>query len=253
MIVTITNQKGGVGKTTTAYSLCTGLKMQGLKVLAVDIDPQSNLSFTSGYLPTEAPHDLYQVMSKRATAKEAIVKAKQGYDIITGSLELAGADLEFNSVGKEYLLREALEEVAGEYDFIIIDTPPTLSVLTVNALTASECVIVPMSADVYSLQGLSQLQKLIDRVQRYCNPNLYIDGLLLTKYSNRAIINQHLKSQVEQAAETLKTRVYKTTIREAVAVKEAQLMKGNVFEEYPNANITQDFKSFISEFTDGKR
>ena len=148
MIVTVINAKGGVGKTTTAYAMCCGLEHLGYKVLAVDLDPQCNLSFTSGAL--EAPADVYTVFTKKTPTKKAIVKSEQGYDIIAGSLNLAGADLEVTNVGKEYILQEALEEVKKDYDYIVIDTPPTLSLLTVNALTSSNKVIVPMSADVYS-------------------------------------------------------------------------------------------------------
>ena len=246
-IITISNQKGGVGKTTTAHALLTGLANMGYKVLALDADPQTNLTYTTGINMDDTP-DLYNLLKKQASFLEVVQQVKPGFDIIPGSLDLAGADMEFTAAGREYMIREALEPVKEKYDFCIIDTPPTLGILTVNALTASYKIIVPMAADVYSLQGLSQLQGMVENVKKYCNPGLTIDGLLLTKYSDRAIINRNLKDSLQQTAAQLHTRLYKTTIREAVAVKEIQFLQSDIFTEYPKAKVTEDYKQFIKEF-----
>jgi chromosome partitioning protein len=246
-IITISNQKGGVGKTTTAHALLTGLANMGYKVLALDADPQTNLTYTTGINMDDTP-DLYNLLKKQASFLEVVQQVKPGFDIIPGSLNLAGADMEFTAAGREYMIREALEPVKEKYDFCIIDTPPTLGILTVNALTASHKIIVPMAADVYSLQGLSQLQGMVENVKKYCNPGLTIDGLLLTKYSDRAIINRNLKDSLQQTAAQLHTRLYKTTIREAVAVKEIQFLQSDIFTEYPKAKVTEDYKQFIKEF-----
>lgn len=246
-IITISNQKGGVGKTTTAHALLTGLANMGYKVLALDADPQTNLTYTTGINMDDTP-DLYNLLKKQASFLEVVQQVKPGFDIIPGSLDLAGADMEFTAAGREYMIREALEPVKEKYDFCIIDTPPTLGILTVNALTASHKIIVPMAADVYSLQGLSQLQGMVENVKKYCNPGLTIDGLLLTKYSDRAIINRNLKDSLQQTATQLHTRLYKTTIREAVAVKEIQFLQSDIFTEYPKAKVTEDYKQFIKEF-----
>ena len=244
--VTITNQKGGVGKTTTAHILSTGLLKAGFKVLAVDTDPQTNLTYAAGI--DGAENDLYGLFRRESSSLQAIRPTAAGFDIIPGSLNLAGADMEFTQAGREYILREALEPIKEKYDFCIIDTPPTLGILTINALTASDCVIVPMGADVFSLQGLSQLQGLIENVKKYCNPALMIDGLLLTKYNPRAVINKQLKESLEQVARKIGTRLYKTYIREAVAVKEIQFLQADIFTEYPEANVTKDYQAFIDEF-----
>ena len=160
---------------------------------------------------------------------------------------LSSADMDFTQTGREYMLSEALEEVSGNYDFCIIDTPPTLGVLTVNAMTAADYVIVPLTADLYALQGLTQLNGLINNIRKYCNRGLKIAGVLLTKYNDRQNISKALKGSIEQAAEKLGAQVFETCIREGVAIREVQLMKSDLFTEAPKAKVTQDYNDFISE------
>lgn len=251
--VTLTNQKGGVGKTTTAHILSSGLVKAGFRVLVVDIDPQTNLTYTAGIEPEETQFDLYDLFKGEAAAEEAILHTAVGFDMIAGSLNLAGADMEFTKAGREYILKELLEPVAGNYDFCIIDTPPALGILAVNALTASDEVIVPMGADVYSMQGLSQLHGLFENVRKYCNPALTINGLLLTKYNPRTNINKQLKESLHDVAGLLQTKVYSTQIREATAIKEVQFLQSDIFKEYPAANVTADYQQFIDEFLKGMK
>lgn len=251
--VTLTNQKGGVGKTTTAHILSSGLVKAGFRVLVVDIDPQTNLTYTAGIEPEETQFDLYDLFKGEAAAAEAILQTAVGFDMIAGSLNLAGADMEFTKAGREYILKELLEPVAGNYDFCIIDTPPALGILAVNALTASDEVIVPMGADVYSMQGLSQLHGLFENVKKYCNPALTINGLLLTKYNPRTNINKQLKESLHDVAGLLQTKVYSTQIREATAIKEVQFLQSDIFKEYPTANVTADYQQFIDEFLKGMK
>lgn len=243
--ITITNQKGGVGKTTTAHVLSTGLSQAGYKVLAIDTDPQTNFTYTAGISPGDAEIDLYRLFTGADSTLQAIKTVNAGFDIIPGSADFTGADTDFSGAD---ILKGIIEPVKKNYDFIIIDTPPTLGLLTMNALTVSDRVIVPMSADIYSLQGLSQLQELIDYVQGKHNPALQLDGLLLTKYNPRAIINRDLQRDLQGIAAQLHTKVYKSTIREAVAIKEMQFLQGNLFTDYPRANVTKDYKAFINEF-----
>lgn len=251
-VVTITNQKGGVGKTTTAHTLCTGLAGRGFRVLAVDTDPQMNLTYTAGIMPGEVQPTLYELFKGTATPSlQAVQPTKNGFSIIPGSLDLAGADMEFTQDGREYILRKILQPIKEKFDFCIIDTPPTLGILTVNALTASDRVIIPMGADIFSLQGLAQLQGLIENVQRYSNPALTVAGLLLTRFNARAVINRELRDTMWQVARNLDTFLFVTAIREAVAVKEVQFLQGDIFKEYPRANITRDFNNFIDEFLEG--
>ena len=266
--ITITNQKGGVGKTTTALALASGLAHKGYRVLGIDLDPQENLSYSTGASDNE--NNIYALLTGkiefRPPLKKEMVtlkkevdplkkseiphlkKGKQGFYMISGSLNLANADREFNDTGREYILKEAIAPLENEFDYCIIDTPPSLSILTVNALTASSGVIVPMKTDFYSLQGLEQLYKLVQKVKKYSNPNLCIEGLLLTKYKPRAIINRQIKEQLETIAERMGTKVFNSTIREAIAIQEALFLQTDIFTDIPKAKVTEDYKSFVEEF-----
>lgn len=248
--ITITNHKGGVGKTTTAQALTTGLTHRGYKVLAVDVDPQTNFTYTAGLEPQEDKPDIYELFKARGAVSslQAIQETPAGFSMIAGALGLAGADMEFSQQGREYILKEILEPVKEKYDFCIIDTPPTLGILTVNALTASQKIIVPIEADIYSLQGLSQLQGVIANAKKYSNHDLQIAGLLITKYNPRAIINKSLKEELEAVADQLQTKVFKRWIRETVAIKEIHFLQGDLFKEYPKHNVTKDYAAFIDEF-----
>ncbi len=250
--ITLTNQKGGVAKTTTAHILATGLHNRNYKILIVDLDPQCNLSYSCGIDMMKVEHTLYDVFKENIPAKKSIISIKTGFSIISGGLTLAGADMEFMQTGREYMLRETLKEVLDDYDYCIIDTPPTLGILTVNALTASQSIIIPMTADAYSIQGLSQLQGLIKNVRKYCNSELDIAGLLLTRYSDRTVISRDLKRYIEEAAERLETKLFQSTIREAVAVRESQLVVSDIFTESPKSKVAKDYNDFIDEFLKGR-
>ncbi len=250
--ITLSNQKGGVAKTTTAHILAAGLHNRNYKILIVDLDPQCNLSYSCGIDMMKVEHTLYDVFKGNAISKQAITSVKQGFDIVSGGLTLAGADMDFTQTGREYMLREALKEVSDDYDYCIIDTPPTLGILTVNALTASQTIIIPMTADIYAIQGLSQLQGLIKNVRKYCNPDLSIAGLLLTRYSERTVISRDLKRYIEEAAQRLETKLFQSTIREAVAVRESQLIVSDIFTESPKSKVAKDYNDFIDEFLKGR-
>jgi chromosome partitioning protein len=176
----------GVGlppdKTTTAHALATGLISKGYKVLVVDTDPQGNISYAMQ--ANINGKGLYEAMREETTAAEIIQHTPQG-DIIPSTLLLTAADLEFTQRGREYILNSVLEPVKEKYSHIVIDSPPTLGILTINALVACTDVIIPLTADIFALQGLSQLYRNIDRVKKFCNKNVHIAGLLLTRYSSR--------------------------------------------------------------------
>lgn len=242
--IVIANRKGGVGKSTTAAALVSGLTLKGYKVLAIDLDAQRNLTSTMR-AKTESK-TILGVLTGDITAKEAIRKTVDG-DIIPASKALSGADATITETGKEYRLKEALEPIRGIYDYCVIDCPPALGILTINALTAADNVIIPAQADIYSLEGIEDLQEAIQPVRKYCNPSLNIMGILLTRYNSRSILSRDVTTLAEQLADRLETDLFKTTIREAIAIKEAQISRQNLFLYAPKANVTEDYREFIEE------
>ena len=247
--IAIINQKGGVGKSTTPFTLASGLKNKGYKTLCIDMDAQGNLSYTAN-----ANDDLltiYDLLAEDADINQAIQHTKN-FDLIASSKALSGADGFITDIGKEYKLKEILESVKNNYDYIIIDTPPALGILTVNALTACDSVIIPAQADIYSLQGIEQLSKTIQPIKKYCNDKLKIDGILLTRYSPRAILSREVAEIANDLAQNLNTKVFKSTIREAIAVKESQINKQSLFDYAPNSNVTNDYLNFINELLKGE-
>ena len=245
-IVSVGNQKGGVGKTTTAHALATGLAGRGYRVLAIDIDPQRNLSYAMG-ADLESDATIYRVLRKDMTAAQAIQHCPQG-DIIAASIDLSLADKEFNTLGREYLLKEALESVEQDYDFCVIDTPPALGILTINTYVASHELIVTMDTDAFAMQGMAELAKTIAQVRKYSNPNLVIAGILLTRYEGRTILNKTLKEQVELNAQALHTKVFQTFIRKNIAIKEAQLSRQAIYDYAPYSNTAFDYRRFVREY-----
>lgn len=240
----IINQKGGVGKSTTAQALAAGLTLKGYKVLTVDLDPQGNTSFTLGASKDGAT--ALGVLLEEVKPADAVQLTKYG-DIIAGSKALAGADAYLTETGKEYRLKEALEQIKGSYNYIVIDTPPALGILTTNALTACNSVIIPAQADIYSLQGIADLADTIKPVKKYCNPELKIEGILFTRYSPRSAFNKELAELAGELAGNLGTKVFTTMIREAVAVKKAQAVQQSVFEYDPKSKVADDYRAFIDE------
>lgn len=244
-ITAILNQKGGVGKTTTAHALVTGLTHRGFKALAVDADPQGNLSFTMQ--ADEAQAGLYEAMKGIIPARAAVQHTAQG-DLIAGQIDLAGADMEFTQQGREYLIREALETISGDYSHIVIDCPPALGILSINALTAADDVVIPVGADIYSLHGLHQLLLTINRVKKYSNPGLDIAGLLITRKGNKAVATRQLIEAIQQQAGGLNLHLYGAIIREGVAIRESQIMQASIFDTQEKAKVTADYAAFIDEY-----
>lgn len=244
MIICIANQKGGVGKSTTAHALGAGLHGKGKTVLLVDLDPQGNITYTAQ--AQEGGPTAYEVMTGRSDAVEAIIKTP-AFDLIPASRGLARMDLELNKTGKEYRLNEALEPIRKRYDYVIIDTPPALGILTVNALTASDRMIIPTQADSYSLQGIGQLMETVEAVRRYTNKGLKLFGILLVRYSKRTILSRDMAEVIEATAAKVGTFVYEATIRECVALKEAQAKRTDIYSYAPRSNATSDYLAFVDE------
>ena len=246
-VVAIANRKGGTGKTATAQALGAGLIRKGHSVLYIDLDSQTNLSYGLG-ADAEGLSSM-DVLKGGASALEAIQHTPQG-DVIAGSESLAGADAAIDGTGKEYRLKEALEGLP--YDFCIIDTPAQLGTLTVNALTAADSAVIPVQAELFSLQGIGQLSKAIDAVKKYCNHDLRIRGILITRYNGRAILSKDMRSNLEEMAQQLNTRLYSTPIRECISIKEAQASQQDIYSYAPRSNAARDYADFIEEFMERK-
>ena len=244
--IAIVNRRGGVGKTATAHALGAGLQHQGQRVLFIDLDSQSNLTFDLG--AKMGPLTSLEVLTGTATAADAIQRTDSG-DIIAASPNLASADSTIEGTGKEYRLKEALEPLADLYDYIVIDTPPALGVLTINALTAADSAIIPAQAEIHSLHGIGLLNEAIQAVKKYTNPNLTLRGVLLTRYNGRAILSKDMRANLDAVAAELGTKVYQTPIRECISVKEAQAMQQDLFTYAPRCNAAKDYLELVKEIT----
>lgn len=242
--IAVINQKGGVGKSTTSNAIGAGLFQRGYKVLFIDLDAQGNLSYSMKC--ENKPLSSLEVLTGTATAREATLTTPQG-DIIPASPALASADTIITDTGREYRLKEALEPLKEVYDYIIIDTPPALGTLTINALTACDSVIIPAQADIYSLQGIGQLNQTIQTVKRYCNSDLTIKGIVITRYSPRAVLTRDMTDLLEDTAKQLNTKVFASRIRECIALKEAQASQTDIFTYNPRSNAGIDYKALLEE------
>ncbi len=219
-IIAIANQKGGVGKTTTAINLSSCLAEAGKKVLAVDMDPQGNASSGLGLEKGEVEETVYQLLIGECEIEECIQrKVQENLDVIASDVDLVGAEIELLDMeDKEYALRIPLHKVKDDYDFIIIDCPPSLSILTINAMTAADTVIVPIQCEYYALEGLSQVLKNIHLIKRKLNPSLELEGVVFTMYDARTNLSLEV---VENVKENLKENIYKTIIPRNVRLAEA--------------------------------
>ncbi|WP_411676423.1 ParA family protein [Caproicibacter sp.] len=244
-VISISNQKGGVGKTTTTCALAAGLKKRGYRVLAIDLDPQGNLGFSVG-ADTETSASIYNVLKGEVKTQYAIQKT-DSMDIIISSILLSGIELEFTNTGREFLLKEAIQPIQTFYDYILLDTPPNLGILTINAFTASDHIVVPMISDIFSLQGIAQLYETVERVKKYCNPHLSIAGILLTRFNPRTRLSREVRGTAELIANDLKISMFENYIRSSVSASEAQSLQQNVFDYDARSHIAQDYGKFIDE------
>ena len=208
------------------------------------MDPQGNLSFAMG-ADTESA-TIYDVLKGELKPRYAVQKSAL-VDIIPSNILLSGIELEFTGARREFLLKEALESLKSSYDYILIDSPPALGVLTVNAFTASDYVLVPMLSDIFSLQGITQLDETICRVRNYCNPRIQILGVFLTKHNPRTNFSKEVEGALRMVAEDLDVPVLDTFIRDSVALREAQSLQRSVLEYAPECNAVQDYKKLIQE------
>lgn len=248
IVIALTNQKGGVGKTTTSSSLIAALANKGYKVLGIDLDPQGNLGFYFG-LDIEDSKTIYDAM-KGTDSIHDVIQSAEKVDIVPSNILLSGAELEFNRSGREFIIKDLLARVEDNYDFIIIDTPPSLNMLTVNAYVASDYLIIPMVPEILSLLGVSQLKETVDAVRRFYNPGLKVLGILLTKFNKRTILAREVEDMAEQIAKQLDARVFKSKIRSAVSVAESPAHAMSIVDYAPDSNPARDYRQLILEILD---
>ena len=219
-IIALANQKGGVGKTTTAINLAACLAEAGKKVLAIDLDPQGNMTSGLGVDKNEVENTVYELMLDQCTVKESMEHTVvEHLDLIASNVNLAGAEIELlGIIDKEYILKKAVDYVKEDYDFVIIDCPPSLNMLTVNAMTTANTVLVPIQCEYYALEGLSQLMHTIHLVQERLNPELKIEGIVFTMYDVRTNLSNQVVANVK---ENLNENIFKTMIPRNIRLAEA--------------------------------
>ena len=245
-IIVVTNQKGGCAKSTTAEALAEGLHIKGYKTLLIDLDPQGSVTLSAG-IDTAKPTS-YDLLTGKANVDDVIQRREHRADIIPAGKDLAKIELELTDVGKYQRLRKKIAVTESQYTYIIIDTPPTLGIHTLNALTAATGVIIPAQADIYSLQGIGQLYETIGTVIEYNNPTLTLMGILLTRHNPRTVLSREMADMAKDKAAEIGTFVYNSVIRECVALKEAQSNQQSIYDYAPTSNASYDYSAFVSEF-----
>ena len=247
-VISISNIKGGVAKTTTAATLAAGLNKRGYKVLMIDSDPQMNLTMCYTEEPEEGTPSLYSLYNDGAKIDDIKVEIRNGLDLVLGDFELCSADMEFfKKPGSLKMLSKAIKALGGSYDFIILDTPPNLGFLSLNSFMISDYIISPMAADSFSLRAVRLLKRTLEEVADEAEKEIPVAGILLTRYTDRTNVSKLLEESVESAADLLNTIIFKSRIRQATVVQESQIVKMDLFEYAPKAPVTKDYEAFIDE------
>ena len=246
-VIAFANQKGGVAKTTTTLNLAVAFKEQGFSVLGVDLDPQGNLTMSQGMDPDTVERSMFDVLVHSVPIEEVIHRTE--IDLAVSSIDLAGAELALSSmIGRERALQKALLPVRSRYDYVLIDTPPSLGLLTINALTASDSVIVPVQCEYLSLRGLVQLENTLSMIRDNLNPTVEIRGILPTMYDSRTL---HGREAVEMLKENFGDLVFDTRIRKTVRYAEAPVQGASVLKYDPSGSAAQAYRELAKEVLDG--
>lgn len=242
-VICISNHKGGVGKTCSTCNIGAGLSRKGKKILLIDLDPQANLSQSLGV--KDADRNIYRVLHGGITIPQAIYSISQNLDLVPSTLDLAGAEIELSSeAGREVILRDALSEVLDSYDYIIIDCAPSLGLLTTNALTAASEVYIPLQAQYLSLQGVSKLTGIIEKIKKRLNKTLKIGGVFITQFDSRKVLNRDIADAIEKYFEN---EVMKTKIRDNVSLAEAPGHGKDIFRYNSKCNGALDYNLLCDE------
>lgn len=248
-VIVFANQKGGVAKTTTTLNLAVAFKEQGFRVLVIDLDPQGNLTMSQGMNPDAIERSMFDVLVHRLPISEVIHAAE--VDVAVASIDLAGAELALSSmIGRERALEKALVEVRDAYDFIMVDTPPSLGLLTINAFVAATGVIVPVQCEYLSLRGLVQLENTLAMVRENLNPEVKIEGILPTMFDRRTL---HSREAVEILEENFGDLVFKTRIRKTIRYAEAPVKGSSVLKYDPTGTAAEAYRDLAKEVLDGAK
>lgn len=246
MILTISNHKGGVGKTTSAVNIGAALVKMGKRVLLIDLDPQANLSQSLGITEGVWPEPtIYGALRGKHPLTPIPALNVEGLELVPSTLDLSGAEVELsNETGREYILRELLQPLKSKYDYIIIDSPPSLGLLTINALTASDEVIIPLQAQFLATQGLSKLMEVVEKIRQRLNKRLKVGGVFITQYDGRKVLNRDVEDTIR---EHFKTSVFKTKVRDNVALAEAPVKGLDIFSYSPKSRGAEDYMDLARE------
>lgn len=241
-VISISNHKGGVGKTTSAINIGAGLNRLGKKILLIDLDPQANLSQSLG--PIDQERNIYGAL--RGEYKLQPIEIVKGLDIIPSTLDLSGAEVEMSGeAGREYILRELIEPIRASYDYILIDSPPSLGLLTINSFTASDEVFIPLQAHYLALQGLTKLLEVIDKIKKRLNKELRVGGVFITQYDSRKVLNRDVVATIE--AHFKKDEVFKTRVRDNIALAEAPAQGVDIFRYNLKSYGAEDYLNLSKE------
>ena len=243
-IYCIACRKGGIGKTTTALNFAAELTRRGYRVLAIDMDTQCNMTQTAG--GEIGGRSIIGILLRQCTAAEAIQHCEE-MDLIPGDVTMNGLDETLRDVGREYRLREALDPVKDDYDYIIIDCPPALGLATTNAMTAADKLVIPALTDVYSLDAVAATYRAWQSVQAYTNRDLVIDGILLTHYDQRVVLTREVLKKFKSLAEKMGTKVYNSKIRNNISIKEAAAAKKSVAAWKEDSHGAEDYNMWFKE------
>jgi chromosome partitioning protein len=240
-VLSISNHKGGVGKTTSAINIGAGLNLLGKKVLLIDLDPQANLSQSLGLFDQQ--RTIYGAL--KGDYKLEPISVLKGLDVIPSTLDLSGAEIELSSEpGREYILRELIDDVRSSYDYIIIDSPPSLGLLSINSFTAADEIIIPLQAQFLAMQGLAKMVEVVEKIKSRLNKGLKIGGVFITQYDGRKVLNRDV---VDSINAHFKSEVFKTKIRDNIALAEAPAQGLDIFRYNSKTNGAEDYLNLAKE------
>lgn len=240
-ILSISNHKGGVGKTTSAINIGAGLNKLGKKVLLIDLDPQANLSQSLGLINQEKT--IYGAL--KGEYKLEPITVLKGLDVIPSTLDLSGAEIELSSEpGREYILKELIDNIKDSYDFIIIDSPPSLGLLTINSFTAADEIIIPLQAQFLAMQGLAKLVEVVEKIKSRLNKGLKVGGVFITQYDGRKVLNRDVFETINAH---FKSEVFETKVRDNIALAEAPAQGLDIFRYNAKSNGAEDYMALAKE------